>query len=112
MVGALAAGATGLLLPWPERLGPLLVAGGLALGLLPALNRLARGNNWRIPLAAGGLLWFSAGVSHGYRVWEAMHHDWDFVAGPLAAFFRLLGLSAVADPPLVHLQLVGNLQIG
>jgi len=107
---AFAACTAGLLLPWPERLGPLLVAGGLILGLFPVLNRLTRGNNWRIPLAAGGLLWFSAGVSHAYRVWEAMYHDLDFLAGPLAACYRLIGLPAVADPPLVHLQVVGNLQ--
>ncbi|MBU1074269.1 GldG family protein, partial [bacterium] len=96
--------------PWPERVGPLLVAGGLILGLVPVLNRLTRGNNWRIPSAAGGLLWLSAGVSHAYRVWEASYHDLDFMAGPLAAFYRLLGLPAAADPPLVHLQVVGNLQ--
>jgi hypothetical protein len=109
-VGAIASGLGGLLLPWPERLGPLLVTGGLVLGLFPVMNRLTRGNNWRIPLAAGGLLWLSAGVSHAYRVWEASYHDLDFLAGPLAALYRLFGLAAIADPPLVHLQVVGNLQ--
>ena len=109
-VCALVSCTAGFLLPWPEMLGPLLVAGGLILGLFPVLNRLTRGNNWRTPLAAGGLMWFSAGVSHAYRFLEASYHDLDFLAGPLAAFFRLFGLQAIADPPLVHLQVVGNLQ--
>lgn len=110
VVCALASCLAGFLLPWPERLGPLLVAAGLILGLFPVLNRLTRGNNWRTLLAGGGLLWLSAGVSHAYRVWEASYHDLDFLAGPLAALYRLFGLPAVADPPLVHLQVVGNLQ--
>jgi len=107
-LAVVAAGAAALL-PWPERLGPLLVAVGLAIAALPFRFRWARGNLWRVPVGLGSLLTLLAGSSHVYRYVESSFRDLAIAAPPLAFLYRVLGVPAAADPPFVHLQGVGNL---
>lgn len=108
---ALAVGCavTAVLLPWPERLGFVLVAGGALISALPWLGERFGGALWRGPAALGGLLVLAAVTSHLYRLAEAAWHDLGFLAGSIAAVSRWLGASAVADPPFVHVEGVGTL---
>jgi hypothetical protein len=97
------------LLPWPERLGFILVAGGCLLAALPVVGSVLggsvlggsvlgggvlRGNVWRVPTVLGMWLMLMAAVTHGYRFLEAATHDLDWLARPVALAYRLLGIRA------------------
>jgi len=97
-----------VVVPWPERLGFVLVAaGGLTL-LVPRLPDRVRGPLWRAPSALGAILITLSVTSHLYRIAESTWYRLGSLAGPIAALYRLLGLSAAADAPFVHVEEVGS----
>lgn len=109
IVLAAACGAAAALLPWPEALGPILVAAGCLVAAAVRFGVAPSHWMWRTPAALGALLVVLATTSHVYRFAESRLHDLDWLAAPLAASYRLFGIDAEADPPFVHLQGVGVL---
>lgn len=97
-----------LLLPWPERLGPALVAAG-AVAAIPGARRGFWGALAQIPAAVGLLFMLMAALAYAYGLVEARHHDLNAAARVVALGYRALGIPAVSDPPFVHLAGVGNL---
>jgi hypothetical protein len=106
---AVVCGLIAVVLPWPEGLGPLLATIGFAVAAIPRVTTLTRGNAWLVPASLGGLLTLLALLSHVYRYVESSYRDLPWAAPPLAFFYKILGIPAVADPPYVHVQGVGNL---
>jgi hypothetical protein len=102
---ALAAG----FLPWPEALGPSLLAGGAFLSSLPLARSAVLAAPTRALLASGGLVSAFAVAAPLYRSLEASRHDLPWTAPLLASFLRLLGIPASSDGHFVHLQGVGHL---
>ena len=97
-------------LPWPERLGPILLGVASIAAALPGVARLASGAAPRAVGLLGAITTGLAGLSHLYRIVESELHDLDFLAPLAAATYRLLGLDAAADPPFVHWQGAGMLR--
>lgn len=106
---AIASGVTCIALPWPERLGFILVGMSSLIILLPRAcgsicKVLHRGFS-----SLGTILIALAATSHLYRLAESIRHDLGFLSHPLALLYRALGVHAAADPPFVHIQRVGRL---
>jgi hypothetical protein len=97
-----------LVVPWPERLGFILVAAGGLVLLVPRLPDRVRGPLWRAPSALGAILVALSVTSHLYRIAESTWYRLGSMAGPIAALYRLLGLTAAADAPFVHVRDVGS----
>jgi hypothetical protein len=106
---AAACGTAAALLPWPEALGPILIGSGCLVAAASRFNAFPSWWLWRLPAGLGTMLVVLATTSHVYRYAESRLHDLDWLAAPMAASYRLLGIDASADPPFVHLQGVGNL---
>jgi len=93
-----------LLLPWPERTGPLLIllGAGLATAVVPRrwIGRVGRG-----AVVAGVVLLVQSLVMAGYAAYTARDHD---LPGPLVWLLtgvaKLLGIDAAADAPCVVLH--------
>ena len=104
LVVAAACAVTARALPWPERLGPLLILAAALWAAAPWLARLAGGAPARALGLLGGITTGFAALSHLYRIAESELHDLDFLARPMAATFEIFGLHAAADPPFVNWQ--------
>jgi len=98
----------GILLPWPESLGFILVAVGCVLASIPVLGVRVRGTAFRGVAGLGALVTLLASASHLYAIFESQVQGTDLLSGPLAFFYRLLGVGATADPPFVHIESVGR----
>ena len=105
--GLAAAAIASLALPWPERLGAILLAAACAIAAWPRGADGLRALLWRPTLGLGMLLVLFAALSHLYAWTEAAVHDIDALAAPIAFIYRAIGVQAVADPPFVHWQGIG-----
>jgi hypothetical protein len=103
-----AAAVCAAMLPWPERLGFILVAAGSLTAALPSRGSSIGGRVWRSASGLGALLVLFAGASHLYAVLESSAYRLGFLVGPMAFLYRALGVPAVADAPFVHIQGVGG----
>jgi hypothetical protein len=99
----------GILLPWPESLGFLLVAAGCVVASIPMFGLRVRGAVFRGVAGLGALVVLLATTSHLYGIVESQVQGRDVLSRPLALLYRVLGVGATADPPFVHIESVGRL---
>jgi hypothetical protein len=108
---AVAGGTTvaAVLLPWPERLGFILVAVGCVLASVPAFGRRLRAAALRGVAGLGALITLLSATSHLYDLLESQAQGVDLLSGPLALLYRLMGVGATADAPFVLIEATGRL---
>lgn len=105
---ALGCAATAAIIPWPERLGFLLVAACGVLLIVPGIVDRVRQKLWQSVAGLGAILVLLAVAAHAYRLVEAAVHELPGLARPLAALFAIVGIRAEAEPPWIHLPAYGT----